>query len=312
MEVQNPETHARKIKSERFGKIAVGFFFLLALLWSLGAFIIWILLWTSVYFSFLFFYYRPRQPKVSFSSRNFSQGKPSSFSSDDPEIAKKGKAILQVVIVFTALFFVFFFVVSILSKGDSTEEDTAITSNAGDNENAEILKGDLDNVNALTERGNQFFSQEQYDSALIYYNKVLAMEPDNSASLYNKGLVYYNQKRYQESIDALKNCLRVDDANRDAMYIMGHNYYDRQLYDDALDWYKRAYDAGLRDAFLSHALGYLYDNKGNSTQSLFHYKEALQQDSTRTEIYSRLAELEPEKAFWYKRKEEQWKQEKNE
>ncbi|HEY5826263.1 MAG TPA: tetratricopeptide repeat protein, partial [Cyclobacteriaceae bacterium] len=222
MEVQDPETHAQKTKSERYGKIAIVLFLLLALFWAIGAFVIWILLGAAVYFTFLYFYYQPRQPKTE-SWRSSQYG---SYSSDDPDdIKKKAKLVVQIVIGFFVFLFVFFFIVGVVSQ-DNTSEDNTIISDVSEesaNNNVQVLKHDPNNIDALTGIGNQFFDQSNYDSALLYYNKVLKIEPTNSAALYNIGLVYYNQKQYQQSIDLLKKCISVDPDNRDAKYIMGHN-----------------------------------------------------------------------------------------
>lgn len=305
MESQETESQIRKAKSERYGKIAVILFLLLALFSALGAFIIWIFLGAASYFTFLFFYYRPREPKVTWKSKGSRDTSYTNPYEANATAQKKSQLIIRIVLASVVILFFFFFIIGIVSNADSDQQ-----SSSGDevqSEHAETLKDDPDNIDALTNVGNDFYEQENYDSALMYYDKVLKLDARNSDAIYNKGLVYYNKKEYQKSIEMLNSCLSVDASYRDAFYIMGHNYYDRQLYDDALNWYKRAYDAGLRDAFLSHALGYLYDNKQNRTQSLFHYKEALQQDSSRTDIYVRLAEMEPEKAAWYKQKENQWK-----
>jgi len=304
MEVQDSETSAQKTKSERYGKIAIALFLLLAMFWALGSFVVWILLGAAAYFAFLYFYYQPRRPKTE----SWRSSPYESYSVNNPDDVKnKAKLIVQIVVGFFVILFAFFFIVGLISQDDASEDNTTISDTSEEQDNAQLLKDDPENIDALTGIGNQFFDQSSYDSALFYYNKVLRIEPNNSAALYNKGLVYYNQKQYQQSIDILKKCLNADPANRDAKYIMGHNYYDRQLYDDALNWYQQAYDAGLRDAFLSHALGFLYDNKGNNTKSISYYKEALQLDSSRTTIYTRLAEMEPDKAAWYRKKEAEWK-----
>ena len=63
----------------------------------------------------------------------------------------------------------------------------------------------------------------------------------------------------------------------------------------------------MRDAFLSHVLAYLHDNNGNTSRALTLYKEAVGMDSSRTDIYARLAELEPSNATKYKALEAKFK-----
>lgn len=106
----------------------------------------------------------------------------------------------------------------------------------------------------------------------------------------------------------LRTCVDVDPDNLDARVVLGHNYYDRQMYDQAEEWYRQAYDLGVRDAFLCHALGWIYDQRSETPSALAFYKEALSIDSTRADIYLRLAELEPQRADAYQILEERWKQ----
>jgi tetratricopeptide (TPR) repeat protein len=304
MESQQSENEILMKKSERYGKIAVAFLFLLALLWALGSYIIPILLGTVAYFAFLSLYHRPLHSKEPTWKSNRTNDFFSGTQFEQEESVAHKKRIVQITIGVAIVGVAFFFIVGIIAN--DSNEDSGSTNEEYSDENSE-QQLDVNDRNVLTEMGNRFFDRQNYDSALFYYDKVLAIDPRNDIALYNEGLVYYKEKEYQKSIDFLKRCLSADPSNRDALYIMGHDYYDRELYNDAFNWYKQAYDAGLRDAFLSHALGYLYDSKGDIAQSIFHYKEALQQDSARTNIYSRLAELEPDKARWYKEKENQWK-----
>jgi tetratricopeptide (TPR) repeat protein len=132
---------------------------------------------------------------------------------------------------------------------------------------------EADDLTTWAQTGYDFYLNKQYDSALYYYERMLQRESNNGQAWYNKGLVYYEQQKADEAFSA----------------------------------FSRAYDAGIRDAFLSHVLAYLNDNKGNTSRAVDLYKEAVSMDSSRSDIYARLAELEPERAARYKVLEERWK-----
>jgi len=127
---------------------------------------------------------------------------------------------------------------------------------------------------------------------------------------YDRALLEYNNKNYMQSISIARKALLGDPNNNDLMLVLGDNYGSLKQNDSSLVWFDRAYQNGARSASLSHWLGYLYDDKGSVSQGIQFYKDALKQDSTRIQIYDRLAELEPEKADWYKKKSSQWAQEK--
>ena len=131
---------------------------------------------------------------------------------------------------------------------------------------------ETDEATVWNEKGYEFYLNKDYDSALFYYDRILRLEPGNASAWYSRGLVFY----------------------------------DQQMMDKALESFSRAYDAGMRDAFLSHVLAYLYDNTGNTSRAIGFYKEALEMDSSRADIYARLAELEPSNATRYKELAERW------
>jgi tetratricopeptide (TPR) repeat protein len=155
--------------------------------------------------------------------------------------------------------------------------------------------------------GNSFYSNGQYDSALIYYDRVLKIDSKNSSGLYNKGLVHYQKKEYQKSMDILRQCISLYPDNTDAMMVLGDNYYSQDQLIQAQDWYKKAYDKGARTAALSNVMAYIYDRQNQKSEAIRFYKEALQQDSSLVDVYTRLADLEPAYSDWYKKKAQAWK-----
>jgi len=127
---------------------------------------------------------------------------------------------------------------------------------------------------------------------------------------YEKARQEYNSQNYKRSISTARNALISDPGNKELMLVLGDDYGALKQNDSSFVWFDQAYQNGARSAYLSHWLGYLYDDKGNTTEGIQFYKDALKQDSARTQIYDRLAELEPERAAWYKMKSRQWAEKK--
>jgi tetratricopeptide (TPR) repeat protein len=107
--------------------------------------------------------------------------------------------------------------------------------------------------------GNDFFNQQQYDSADKYYDRALSIEGSNMEAVYGKGIVLYQKGRVDESVTM----------------------------------FNRAYEGGFRYAWLSWVLADVYDKRGQTAQAVTLYKESVNLDSTYTDSYKRLAELEP-------------------
>jgi tetratricopeptide (TPR) repeat protein len=302
MDDQAWNEHVNETKSKRYRTIAIVSLLLAALLIKLGWFVFWISGGIAGYFAFLSFFYQPRLTKPKFSN---SSSKEKSTDSDfsTGSIRQKVKKVFQIGAAALVFIFVALFIIGSLQPND-TNEKTFTEAGSG---SKFLSMDDPNDVDALTSMGNQFYNEGKFDSAVFYYNRILSIDARNTVALYNAGLVYYDQKSYLKSIEVLRTCLQIDASNKDANYVMGHNYYDQGKYDEAFTWYNRAYEAGLRDAFLSHALGYLYDEqKHNTAKAIPFYKEALEMDSSRVSIYTRLAELEPSKVIFYKKKEAEW------
>ncbi len=116
-----------------------------------------------------------------------------------------------------------------------------------------------------------------------------------------------NNQNYRQSIALCRKGLVNQPGNLDFILLLGDNYGSLKQYDSSYIWFNKAYQLGARSAYLSHWMGYFYDEKGEISRAIEFYKDALKQDSTRTQIYDRLAELEPNRAEWYKAKSAQWK-----
>jgi tetratricopeptide (TPR) repeat protein len=116
----------------------------------------------------------------------------------------------------------------------------------------------------------------------------------------------YDNQNYRQSISMCRRALISQPENIDLILLLGDNYGSLKQYDSAYIWFDKAYQSGARSAYLSHWMGYFYDEKGETSRAIEFYKDALHQDSTRTQVYDRLAELIPDQADWYRQKSKQW------
>jgi cell division protein FtsL len=137
-----------------------------------------------------------------------------------------------------------------------------------------------------------------------------SQQEKTQSSDYNNALQEYNNQNYRSSISIARKALIGEPNNNELMLVLCEDYGALKQNDSSFVWFDRAYQNGARSAELSHWLGYLYDDKGSISQGVQFYKDALKQDSTRNQIYDRLAELEPNKAEWYKKKSAQWAEKK--
>lgn len=291
---------------KRYTRLAIMSAILLALLWPLDSFFFWIFSGATAYFAFLAFYFRPR---VDREEEKFEYAQPSWQATRHKSSVNVSPKNVKLIVVISVLAF-FGFLVILMIIGFATGDDSTpelISKENTINENRELLSGDPTNVDALTNLGNSFYENGQYDSAMVYYERVLKIDSKNGSGLYNKGLVHYQKKEYQKSMDILRQCISLDPDNTDAIMVLGDNYYSQDQFMQALDWYKQAYTKGARTAGLLNVMAYIYDQQNQKGEAIRFYKEALQQDSSLVYVYTRLADLEPNDSDWYKKKAQAWK-----
>ena len=289
---------------KRYTRLAIISGFLLAMFWPLGSFFFWIFIGAASYFIFLVFYY---QPRVEHEEKKFEYARPPRQESQQSSSINVTPKNAKLIIVIAAIS-IFGFLLILMIIGFATGEDNAAQpiEEITVNENRELLANDPNNVDALTNLGNSFYADGQYDSALVYYERVLKIDKKNSSGLYNKGLTLYQKKDYKKSMEILRQCVSLYPDNTDAIMVIGDNYYSQNSFNEAIEWYKQAYNKGARSAGLLNVMAYIYDQRNQKTEAIRFYKEALQQDSSLVDAYTRLAELEPNRSDWYKKKAEAW------
>lgn len=291
-------------KAKRVKTACIISLFLLALTWSIDGFFILLFLGAASFFGFLSFYYRPRpverEPQRSWQSQNQN----SSYPGNSANIIKKILALLPIVIGITFFAIVF----RVLNSNSSSEaESSPIALNEFESDNSQsVLQSDPNNIDALTNVGNEFYGQGEYDSALTYYERVLKIEPSNQYALYNKALVSFSKKDYSRSIKIVRQCLNQHPDYGYGYYLLGDNYHSINRPDSAITCFEQAYQFEVRDADMLQTWGEISEQQGNTTKAIELYKQVLEQDSSKVEIYSRLAALEPSEAAHYRILAERW------
>lgn len=302
----------RKKLVTRYTRLAVISAYLLACLWPLGSFFFWIFSGAIVYFVFLIFYYKPRKAKskedFNYQANQGFFGARDRAASKNNEANKTNKKTAWLIVFFMFVVMIFISVIILLV---SLSDDTPISEQANEMAPTEDSRAALSNnpndLDALTNLGNSFYSISQYDSAMKYYDRVLELDSKNYSGLFNKALVYFQLADYNKSLEYFRRCNSLYPEALDVHNMIGDCYYSQKNYNEAIRWYQQAYEGGTRNSAQLNIMAYIYDTQNRTSEAIRYYKEALQQDSSLVDVYARLAELEPNRAAWYKQKGESWK-----
>jgi tetratricopeptide (TPR) repeat protein len=325
----SPGGPLKVIKSKVFLFLAIMSLVLMSLLSGADEAFVYIFSGIAAYFLFLAYWTRPislvssQHPfgDVDFFAeiKNLFRKKEGSYQYAKQAYTQPDRSKL-IAIVFSFVFFIFFAVVflSIMFSDAETEESSSSylkaeqfrASNEYDSAKfyyRRAIAEDSGNADAFFGYGNIFLDREAYDSAIVYYTRSIEINPEYDGARYNRSLAKYYLKRYDESRQDAFDILSINPNYDDATLMIGDNYYAEQAYDSAIYWYEEAYQRGVRSAPLCHVMAYIYDTKNQSDQAVNFYLEAVSYDSTKAEIYQRLAELIPGESTKYQQLYERYK-----
>ncbi len=302
MEEKDSSTGKRKW----YKRLALASLLLFAIFWSLGPFFFWILFGFSSAFVFLAFY--SSDIKVSIFTRTLPpdnpyrsyQSRPAVTTQQDPVSIMRKVVPMSIIIIggMAALLVVAGIFSTKNTVTPNNESDT--TSESTKVEISEPVQSDKETL--YVDKGNAFFSEIKYDSALWYYEKVLVLNPENKYAIYNKALVFFMKKDFWKSIGIIRTCLRAHPDYNEGLWLLGDDFYELNYYDSAIANLEKAYRNDYTAPDFLELMGDVYLKKNNTLKAIELYKKVIEQDPTKSEVYRYLAGLDPSNADWYRKK----------
>jgi len=115
----------------------------------------------------------------------------------------------------------------------------------------ELLARDPKHAEALLALINFNRETHQFDRALEFGRRALAVNPRFSAAWNAVGYTHLLRHDYGNAIDAFKRCAEIDPRDANAPDSLGDTYTEAQIFDDALRAYERVFE--LRPDFFDYA-----------------------------------------------------------
>lgn len=246
-------------KANRWFKIAIVLALLFGATFSLSSFLNWIFFLGSVYAFFMSYFLLPMQPKIFQGKQRPAGGWTGSQQGGGtgPAPAEQAAKVKRIVFIIAGTFFglfFFFFVIGIMNPEPQPSEYQDLYADGSQPTAADLVN-----------RGNDLFNNQEYDSALKYYDLARSEDNTNWEAVYGKGIVLYATGKEEE----------------------------------AMPFFRQSYEGGFRFAWLSWVLADMHDKNGNAPQAVILYKESVNLDSSYVDSYKRLAELDPSNSAKY-------------
>lgn len=126
-------------------------------------------------------------------------------------------------------------------------------------------------VPLLLNLGHNYLADKRYGPALVYYDKVLEVEPDERAALYNRGLIFRLQEEEEKEKAAWKSYLHKFRKGKESLRAL-HRLHDLD------DFSYRAYQLGRKKIIFSQEALLQPNDDRQSRTEMIHLANSIQSD----------------------------------
>ena len=96
-----------------------------------------------------------------------------------------------------------------------------------------------DDIDALLKKGMTSLQQENFEKAISFFDKVLAIDPNNTDALFNKGSALVQLDKPEEAISYFDKVLAIDPNNANALSYKGDRLAKIGKSDEAISYFKQ-------------------------------------------------------------------------
>lgn len=106
-------------------------------------------------------------------------------------------------------------------------------------------------------------NKKQYDKAIDYFKRAIALDNSYGEAYVELGEVYYEKGQFDLEVSVLSKVITIVKDNPDVYYSLAAAYEDKRQYDSAIENYKKALLLKPKDKDTLYSLGNLYLVKGD-------------------------------------------------
>jgi len=147
---------------------------------------------------------------------------------------------------------------------------------------------------ALRGLGNVYYEiEEDYDSAIEYFEKAIKEDEEDSKPIYYKlGWLYNDKERYDDAIKILKKAIEYDSEDSGYREELGYAYYQKEEYEFALTQLNKAItlDDASKLGYYYKGLCFIATNRKGEAMSMYYKLKELDGDSA-TELMDKINKM---------------------
>ncbi|WP_411030729.1 tetratricopeptide repeat protein [Spongiimicrobium sp. 3-5] len=141
---------------------------------------------------------------------------------------------------------------------------------------------------ALNQQAMNAYNQQDYSTAITFFNKYLEKLPNDPKGNYNLATAYHAQRAYDASIEYYQKALELDPKYVDAANALGNSYRDKGDFKHALSAYEKALKMNASHFAANKDLAFLYFKQEDYKKAIGHYLKALELVPEEEEVHNQL------------------------
>jgi|GEM_PF-757021 len=129
---------------------------------------------------------------------------------------------------------------------------------------------------AYVQMGNIYSKQNNFDTALLQYNKALAINPKQALAFTGMGTVYRDGKRdYDKAISSYLAAVKIDSSRKETFYGLAWCYNSKKDHENAIIYAARALDLDVKYRPGYNEMAHAYHALKKYPECIEHFKKYL-------------------------------------
>jgi tetratricopeptide (TPR) repeat protein len=138
------------------------------------------------------------------------------------------------------------------------------------------------------QKGYNSYEVKEYDNAILYYQKVIELNPSSSPAYNNLGSAYGSKGNLDKAIQSYEKAIELDPNYSVAYYNLGNDYSSEGDLDKAIQSYEKAIELNPNYSKAYNNLGIAYGTQGNPDKAIPLFDKAIELNPNYSEAYSNL------------------------
>ena len=132
--------------------------------------------------------------------------------------------------------------------------------------------------------GRESFKQNNYSSALNYYQKAVESEPDNIDYLAELAITHYKLKNYNEAIKSYEKIIELNPSNISCYNRIGNVYWIKNDFQQAELYFRKAIELDSNLIISYNNLALMLDENGKKEKSVEILKQGIEANPNSVEL----------------------------